>query len=155
MTSVLLTETLTNQQIFEIEQANLLGTYINGTYLYVNPEEIIDETFFSRTLAGILDMDMEIIKQRTQKRPLKYLLIQSRLSIDTTEFIRSEIDKENQLISRGVISKEDRFLHFIILETNHQRYYTENTLASIILGFVDRSGTGRYGIEGYFDSILK
>lgn len=35
------------------------------------------------------------------------------------------------------------------------RYYPEGELASQVLGFVDSSGEGHYGIEGYFNNELK
>ena len=36
----------------------------------------------------------------------------------------------------------------------HWRYYPENTLASQIIGFVNREGIGQYGIEGKFHRLL-
>ncbi len=35
------------------------------------------------------------------------------------------------------------------------RYYPEGTLAAHLLGFVDASGEGRYGIEGFYNAELK
>jgi cell division protein FtsI/penicillin-binding protein 2 len=35
-----------------------------------------------------------------------------------------------------------------------QRYYPENTLASNVLGFVNREGTGMYGVESEFNDLL-
>jgi len=50
---------------------------------------------------------------------------------------------------------KDAGLHGIGFQEVSQRVYPEKTLASQILGFVDASGEGRYGIEGYENQALK
>lgn len=37
----------------------------------------------------------------------------------------------------------------------NERYYPEGTLASQVLGFVNNEGDGKYGLEGYYNDLLK
>lgn len=43
----------------------------------------------------------------------------------------------------------------VVVKPGYSRYYPEGTLASQILGFVDFDGIGRYGLEGYYNDVLK
>ncbi len=45
-------------------------------------------------------------------------------------------------------------LEGVYFRAEEYRYYPEDTLASHVLGFVNRDGKGQYGIEGYFDKEL-
>jgi len=40
-------------------------------------------------------------------------------------------------------------------ESNSGRYYPQDELASNVIGFLGGSGVGQYGIEGYYDDILR
>lgn len=46
-------------------------------------------------------------------------------------------------------------LYGVGLKNQDYRTYPEGTLASQVLGFVNNAGDGQYGIEGYFNSLLK
>ncbi len=41
------------------------------------------------------------------------------------------------------------------LSDQYKRVYPEGSLAAQVLGFVNRDGEGQYGIEGWFDGVLK
>ncbi len=43
----------------------------------------------------------------------------------------------------------------VYLQPEPARFYPEDRLAAQVLGFVNDEGEGQYGIEGYFDDILK
>ena len=43
----------------------------------------------------------------------------------------------------------------VSLESNYSRIYPENDFLSQTLGFVDSTGNGRYGVEEYYDGLLK
>lgn len=59
------------------------------------------------------------------------------------------------------LSKEDADkivalnLSGVFLDGQYSRFYPENDFLSQELGFVDFDGNGKYGIEGYYDGILK
>jgi stage V sporulation protein D (sporulation-specific penicillin-binding protein) len=41
------------------------------------------------------------------------------------------------------------------LESSTRRYYQYGSFLSNVLGFVDKNGGAFYGIEQYFDSVLR
>lgn len=49
----------------------------------------------------------------------------------------------------------DLNLEGVYVSPEDVRYYPEGDFASHILGFVNNEGLGNYGIEGYYDSVLK
>ncbi|MGE4444019.1 MAG: peptidoglycan D,D-transpeptidase FtsI family protein [Candidatus Altimarinota bacterium] len=155
VTSVLLKEGLTVEQAFELEKLNISGLYVNGTNLFVNPEEVVDQDFVANRISLITSDEESTVKYLIRKRTLRYLLIQTKLSISTSEYVKTKLEEERQAFARGFLKREDMMSQFIIMSSNQHRYYPEDDMASTILGFVDNSGEGRYGIEGYYNHILK
>lgn len=155
VTSVLLSQDLTLEKWFDLDKLNIAWIYVNWANLYVNPEEIIDENFVAKTLINYVNLDEEKIKNLIKKRDLKYLLILPKLSISSSDYLKTKIDEEKEAYKRGFIKKEDLFSSFIILQSNQHRYYPENDMASTILWFVDSSWEWHYWIEWYYDNILK
>lgn len=155
VTSVLLKDNLTTQEAFELEKQQLSGVYVNGTNLYVNPEEVTQEASVVSALQPIIQDEESVIKNLIRKRPLKYLLIYSKLSMSNSEYIKNKLTEESQAMSRWFLDSKDTIWKFMILSSNQHRYYPENDMASTILWFVDSSWEGRYGIEWYYNQILK
>lgn len=112
---------------------NLDGLYITKDEIYINPQEIknIDETHKK------ISQYVNISKDRLNQRYIRYTPIINKLPKD----IRDEIIN---LKLKGVVFLEENY-----------RVYPENNLLSQVIGFVDKDGTGRYGIEEQFDHILK
>lgn len=50
---------------------------------------------------------------------------------------------------------KDLNLKGVYLEGQYFRFYPENNFLSHVLGFVDYNGDGKYGVEEYYDGILK
>jgi cell division protein FtsI/penicillin-binding protein 2 len=71
-------------------------------------------------------------------------LTDTRYQILATKLTRTQADK---------IKAEN--LHGIGFQAESQRVYPEGSLAAQVLGFVDASGTGRYGLESGIDSRLQ
>jgi len=113
--------------------------YINGTNIFVNPEEIVDDNFVANRISLIIGEEEDTIKHLIRKRTLRYLLIQTKLSISTSEYIKTKLSEEKQAFAGGFLKKEDLMSPFIILSSSQHRYYPENDMASTILGFVDNS----------------
>lgn len=155
VTSVLLRDNLTVEETFALEKLKLWGVYINGSNLYINPEEIMDQDFIAKKIVAVTKDDFEDTKFLLRKRVLKYLPLLSKISISSSESIKQKLDEEKQAYSRWFIQKEDMIGSFIILSAQWHRYYPENDMASTVLGFVDNAGEWKYGIEGYFNDVLK
>jgi len=80
----------------------------------------------------------------------------------TKEEIISELDGGDSyvVIKKGVLEDELEKLQELNLkglqwESESDRYYPQGELASGILGFLGGEGVGQYGIEGYYEDVLK
>jgi cell division protein FtsI (penicillin-binding protein 3) len=126
--------------------ANVINERLPG--IFVNPERfmiygdptLIPETQLdsvSVTLAKYIDQPSSTIKKDLTRRKVRYV------------FLKNKLDPE--------ISKKIRDLNLkgIVLLPEHWRYYPEDSLASDIIGFINREGVGQYGIEGYYNVELE
>lgn len=155
VTSVLVFDNLTNEESFEIEKLNLVWIYVSWTNVFANPEEIIDSDFVAWKLSKITWKSKDIIKNKLKRRDLRYVLIISKLSISTSDYIKEKLEEEKQAFERWFLLKQDLISDFLILKSNYHRYYPEKQLASQIVWFVDNSWIWRYWIEWYYDDILR
>jgi len=70
--------------------------------------------------------------------------------INSNYEIKSTCDTDNNGCVKGI-----PLLHGVGLEKNETRYYPYGIFASNILGFYAKDGYALYGIEQYFDELLK
>lgn len=155
ITSVLLTDSLTELESIKINSLWLKGIYINKTNLYVNPEEISDKHIIAVELSKIISVLEVRIEDMIIKRDKRYTPLLSKLSIEWSEKIEKYIEEEKAAFKRWIIEEEDSIFNFIILTPYPQRFYPENKTASQVIWFVDNSGRWQYWLEWYFDEILK
>ncbi len=80
----------------------------------------------------------------------------------TKEFILSKLEKlDSYMVIKKDLSKKDfenikdLKLEGLNVENIPARYYPQKNLASQVIGFLGGDQTGQYGIEGYYDDILK
>ena len=111
------------------EFAYLVPTEIN------KDEENVEE--IAQKLSQILDLDKENIIERINKERSMYERLKSRLSPQEVEALK------NEDIPGLYISQEN------------VRYYPQENLASHVVGFLGGDNQGQYGVEGYFNDILK
>ena len=104
--------------------------------LYLLPKEIKDKKIVAETLANILNISSDSILLKIEKEK-NFLTIKSKLTDEETEKLKN-------LRLEGV--------H---LEKVFGRYYPQNNLASQVVGFLGGDGKGQYGLEGYYNDILK
>lgn len=106
-------------------------------------------------LAGLLGMnESDMRKVATAKNDQNVLYAQREIhpkgwKIDTAlgdkiAAFKQELEDETRSIDVGI---------YLINET--KRYYPKNTLASQLLGYVDKDGNSKYGLESFFDSTLR
>jgi len=62
---------------------------------------------------------------------------------------------KNNISDQELVKIKDQNIHGVYVGSKRQRYYPQGTLASNVLGFVDKDGDGQYGLEGYYNDILK
>jgi cell division protein FtsI/penicillin-binding protein 2 len=62
---------------------------------------------------------------------------------------------KNKLSDQEVENLKNFELPGVYIKEEEIRYYPQEELASHIMGFVDANGDGQYGLEEYYDDVLK
>ena len=155
ITSVKLVSDLNPDEEKEVLSWNIAGVYpwVNG--LYVNPEEMSQKELFAEKYNTLFWWGIENILYSIRSRDLRYIPIYNKLSLLGSDEVTQYIQDEKQALKQWVIEKTDSIGGFIILTPHAQRIYPERNVGSQIIGFVDNAGAWQYGIEWYFDDILK
>lgn len=109
----------------------------NMSTIYAVPREIENPEELSLKLAEILQLDENELNLKLAKPDDPYEPLKKKLS-----------DEEEQKI-------KDLGAYGIYLVAENRRYFPENQLGAHILGFVNNEGKGQYGLEGYYDEILR
>lgn len=100
------------------------------------------DKMISSILSEYLGVSESEIREKLEKENRKY------------ESIKKEIDEETKLKIDKVI--EDFSLETLIFyETQYKRYYPMDDFACHVIGFVGTDGTGRYGLEAYYNDVLE
>ncbi|MDI6591540.1 MAG: penicillin-binding protein 2 [Patescibacteria group bacterium] len=108
----------------------------NWKLVFSSPKEIAQKEEVAEKLASILDLDKNFILEKIKKDSY-YELIKKKLTSKEVE----ELKKLN--------------LPGIYLEVEQGRYYPYEGLASQTIGFLNAENRGQYGIEEYYDEILR
>ncbi len=103
--------------------------------------QIIKEEI-SQNIARILSMESEEIKEKLDKK-VSYVIIKKKIEQDKADQIRKFISKSENGLAR-----------YIGLDESTKRFYTDNNLASVVLGFVGDDNQGLGGIELQYDNEL-
>lgn len=132
---------------------NLLATSSTAWTVYLTPndiEKIKDEkekTAVKNTiadgLANILGIEREKIYSYTEKASY-YVIVKKQVDKELTDKVRKFLDDNSDL----------GLSNYIGLDETTKRYYPNDNLASILLGFVGSDNQGLSGIESYYDANL-
>lgn len=99
------------------------------------PQKIKEKERLIENLSAILHLDKNLLEKKFQERT--YVVLKDDLNEEEIEEVKNINEKNLFLVKMA------------------KRAYPQGTLASNILGFVDRDGKGEYGVEEYFDEELK
>jgi len=113
-----------------------LAVNIDRPFVFASPLEIEEKEKTAQKLSQALLLDEGVVLEKLQRESL-HVPIKRRLTDE-------EIEKINSLGLRG-----------IYLGREKGRYYPQEMLASQLVGFVDFDSQGQYGIEGYYDEVLR
>lgn len=108
----------------------------NWPLVFASPPKVTQPEQTAKILSEILNLPENLILEKLKKDTL-YSPIKNKLS-------QEEKEKIEKLNLAGIYLAEERL-----------RYYPQETLASQVIGFVDANGQGQYGLEEYYDEILK
>jgi cell division protein FtsI/penicillin-binding protein 2 len=125
----------------DIINEHLPGIFVNTDRFMIYgdptliPENQLDTV--TKTLASYLEESPSTLNKMLSRRKVRYV------------FLKNKLDPE---ISRQINEMD---LKGVVLLPEHWRYYPEGTLASNIIGFLNRENIGQYGIEGYYNTELE
>lgn len=115
----------------------LLATNQQEPYIFISPEEIADKDGTAEYISNVTGVKKDTIIELMNKPGSYYEIVKNNVSND-------EMDEITNLALKGVY-----------IGYKNKRYYPQETLASQIVGFISGDGEGQYGLEEYYDELLK
>lgn len=99
----------------------------------------------AENLSSILEIEYETVYEQTDKNSY-YVIVKKKIEKYVADKIRAFIADEKY--------KDLELTRFIGLDETTKRYYPNDSLGSVVLGFVGSDDQGLAGIESYYDSLL-
>ena len=100
-------------------------------------------TTIAKGLSEILEVDYQTVYDNTNKNSY-YVIVKKKIDKETADKVRQFI-KDN---------KDLEITKYIGLDQTTKRYYPNDSLASVVIGFVGADEQGLAGIESYYDAEL-
>ena len=123
---------------------NILATSATVWTVYITPNDFDDDAQREKAASGlseILGMEYETVLGYAKKNS-SYVIVKKKVEKDLADQVRQFISDE----SLGSV---------IGLDESTKRYYPNDNLASVVLGFVGDDNQGLSGIESYYETELK
>jgi cell division protein FtsI/penicillin-binding protein 2 len=126
---------------FQNKDGSLLSaaSLMTGYIITINPQKITDPALTYEKLSSVLPLDLDIFYSRVNQKNSVYQKI--------ADHVPAEVMKKiEELKLTGVQIEKERW-----------RYYSGDSTASRVLGFVGYDGdslVGRYGLEKYYEDVL-
>lgn len=132
-----------------------LATSSNAWTVYITPnginkiedaneKEIVRKTI-AENLSSILEVDYEKVYDDTAKKSY-YVVVKKKIDKLVADEVRKFLSDERY--------KDLQLVKYVGLDETTKRYYPNDSLASIVLGFVGSDDQGLAGIESYYDNEL-
>ena len=131
----------------------IMATSTTAWTVYITPNGIkkindtakkeLVRTTIAKGLSEILEVDYETVYNNTDKNSY-YEIVKKKIDKATADKVRQFI-KDN---------KDLEITKYIGLDETTKRYYPNDNLASVVLGFVGADEQGLAGIESYYDNEL-
>lgn len=132
---------------------NILATSTTAWTVYITPNAIYNlesdakkeevRNLIADGLSGILGIERNKIYEDSGKRSY-YVIVKKKIDKETSDKVREFITS----------NKDYQLTKYIGLDESTKRYYPNNNLASVVLGFVGDDDQGLAGIESYYDTSL-
>lgn len=131
----------------------ILATSTTAWTVYITPngiKKISDDakrekvrTTIAKGLSEILEVDYQTVYDNTNKNSY-YVIVKKKID-------KASADKVRQFIKDN---KDLEITKYIGLDQTTKRYYPNDSLASVVIGFVGADEQGLAGIESYYDAEL-
>jgi len=132
----LLMETMSERGEIFLRNGEPLAVNRSFSLVFASPPKVENIAETSEILSEVLNLDKDFVLEQLQKESL-YSPIKNRLNEEEIRALK------------------DLNLAGIYLTEESGRYYPQETMASQLAGFLAASGVGQYGLEEYYDEILK
>lgn len=139
---ILLGENMDQTALGQIQQANLVGVTVKDNNLYVYPPQITEYKHLAKVLSDYVNIAPAALEKILHGEN-RYTVIKRKLKPDVSDKIK-EIYAKNRDQMVGIGLQEEYF-----------RFYPEKEFASQVIGYLDNSNTGQYGIERKFNTQLQ
>lgn len=132
-----LSETQGERGEVSFKNGEVLAMTEKEPYLFVSPEEIKDKENTAELLSQAIGRDEKTLLNLMGKEGSFYEVVLEKISAD----------KADEVSGLG--------LDGVYIGYKTKRYYPQETTGSQLIGFINESGEGQYGLEGYYDEQLK
>nr|HPO06271.1 hypothetical protein [Candidatus Gracilibacteria bacterium] len=147
-----------DELLAQIKKLNFQGIYaVPKTHLiYANPLEVPEKqiNYYAHELSKILKQKEDYLARMLTRRPVRYVPLKRKISPEISEQIWALKNASHQAYKQDT-KNTPHFFKGVVLIPEHWRYYPEKNLAASVIGYVDKEGIGRYGIEEKFQELLK
>ncbi len=131
-------------------------------YIYVIPtkstssrDRLLFQTFMNKRWEKLSSSTIDaLFSQQTYKYIKLFSAANPQIAQDIKE-LKNTYANEKYLLPDGRPYNKYSIVHGIILESYPTRYYPHGELLSNVVWYVDKNGEAFYGIEKYYDEILK
>ncbi len=135
---------VSESRVETINELRIPGIAIEDSNVIADPTAIYSIDEVVEQLSPLLNIEKRKLENMLDRRPKRYVEVAHKIVPEVSEKIQEL--RENPRYSD--------LLRGIQLRDEHWRYYPERSLAAQVLGFVDSTGHGQYGLEGRFDHEL-
>ena len=127
----------------EVDEKDEFGNPRSETAIEAERETKVQSLYdlIADNLSQVLGLDREEILTRLQKTNSAYEVLAEKVEDDIADQVRTFID-ENDLVN------------CVYLTADSKRYYPYSTMASQVIGFVNKAGVGAYGLEALYNMSL-
>lgn len=140
---ILLSNTMGETALSEINNLGLVGLEVNGTNLYAYPPQINNREYTASILSKYIDLSPNRLEQILAGKN-RYVVLARKIQPETSSQIRTLINED-----------ENKNFFGLGLQEKYYRFYPEAELAANVLGFVTPGGIGQYGIESNYNTQLQ
>lgn len=141
--------------INQLSEANLSFVDVIGNYIYVVPSKVTDENLAVRQLKKVFDDNWynyseSDIKSHMKEKDLRYVKLATGLNSQIAKDLK---DMKEKLYWDKYLWIP--LLHWVWLEEFERRIYPYWEFMANLIGYVDKNWKSFYGIEEYYDEMLK
>lgn len=139
----------------DLKTLNKEYIYIASNYIYFIPSKVSDSNEAAKIISHLFkqywyNYSVDDIKVDLMPQEIRYIKLVSEMN--------SQLAKEVKDLKKQYYDEKIKWiplLHWVWLEQEERRFYPYWTFLSHVLWYVDKSWKAFYGIEQYFDSMLK